>query len=176
MNKKKKFRRDGIILTLVGLFFLCIVYEFNSTVNEAVSNIPDDAKWYEARVSEIISSEKYRIKDEFHDRYEWVYDCEYNISYEINGKTHVFKCSDKKRDEEVKEGDYRYVKVRDEEPKRVYAISSSPSDNAIKITFTMFYVFVGGIIVIGVILLLLSFKKEKVPAEAEKSVAEELYE
>lgn len=176
MNKKKKFRRDGIILTLVGLFFLCIVYEFNSTVNEAVPNIPDDAKWYEARVSEIISSEKYRIKDEFHDRYEWVYDCEYNISYEINGKTHVFKCSDKKRDEEVKEGDYRYVKVRDEEPKRVYAISSSPSDNAIKVTFTMFYVIVGGIIVIGVVLFILSFKKEKVPAEAEKSVAEELYE
>lgn len=151
-NVNNKKGTSGIPLIVVGLIFLFATIEFNVLFSKAMSSVPDDAQWCEAKVTEVISCEERRERDSDGDGYKKVYDCEYVIEYQVGGQTYNVEMNDNDRSSKVTVGSYLYVKVTEADPERIYIVSTSPSDGTFKGFFIVFYVVSGAIVVAGIVL------------------------
>lgn len=151
-NVNNRIGTTGIPFIIAGLIFLFATIEFNIHFSKAISSVPDEAQWCEAKVTEVISCDERRERDSDGDGYRTVYDCEYVIEYQVDGQTHNVEMNDNDRRTKVTVGSYLYVKVTADNPERIYIVSTSPSDDTFKGIFIVFYVVSGAIVVLGIVL------------------------
>ena len=132
------------LLSILGMIGVIIVFKV------AESKIPEDAEWFDAIVSEVISVETdYEWKEDSDgDDYKVkVYDCKVYLEYEINGQTYLYKHTTNNSSEPLREGDRYYVKVSPSDPDKIYSVSNTKSNWGIYLGAGIFG-FVGVIFVI----------------------------
>lgn len=162
VNNSTKKTSSGIPFLITGIIFLLATIGFTYLSIKVEENVPDDAEWYKATITEIISEEEdYKTKTKNDKKVEVKeYDYEYVLEYKVNGTTYETIEKENDRSSRIHEGDTRYVRITADNPENIYMISTSADSNTF-IIFVVLYVISGALIVFGIITSIKARKKRQ---------------
>lgn len=138
---------------ILGIFVILMATMFVTLIIREQKKIPDDAVWYGATVSKIISSdiqEKWETDDDGYEEKVIYYISNAELQYEVNGITYTTSYLYKDEKGPLAVGDPYYVSIIPNNPEVVYKVTDTVSDNTPKIILGIFYVIGIGCLGLGI--------------------------
>ena len=144
----------GNILIVFGTLFALAGIGITIFMSNVDKSIPDDAQWYKAIVTEVVSVEEKveRVESTRKEyRYETTYDCDVFLEYEIEGEKQRIRYFVEGSYDLFGGGESYYVKVSPSNPTKIYVFSKETDDSFVEIGL-IFIAVVGVItIIVGII-------------------------
>ena len=141
-------------LIIIGILFMLAGIGITVFLSSLEKDTPDDAKWYKAVVSEVVSVKEQVKKVESSNkiyRDEITYDCDILLEYEVDGEKQKISYFVDGSQDLLDEGDVYYVKVSPSNPTKIYVFSKEPDDSFIEIGL-IFIAVVGLItVIVGIV-------------------------
>ena len=156
-------RAFGFLFAAIGAFCLVCMIGVIILFNVIDSKIPDDAEWFDAEVSEVLSirtDTEWKEDSNGHSYEEEVYDCKFILEYEVNGQTYYCEHSIDDRSKPIKVGEDYYVKIRAEEPEKIYKVSNTKSNVGLYIGAGVFGIVGTVFVIVGLSIAIASGKKK----------------
>ena len=141
-------------LIIIGILFMIAGIGITVFMAGLEKDTPDDAQWYKAVVSEVLSVKEQVKKVESSNkikRDEITYDCDVILQYEIEGEKQKISYFVEGSYDLLDAGDVYYIKVSPSNPTKIYVFSKETDDSFIEIGL-LFIAVVGFVtVIVGIV-------------------------
>ena len=155
-NRNRRNRRRGSfssIFIFFGLFSLAIAAVFFILIHSEESEIPDDAIWYGATVSKVISvnvQDKLKTDDDGYKEKVTYYYSDVELQYEVNGTIYTKAYLHEDEDGALALGDAFYVSIIPSNPEVVYKVRQTLNEKTPKMILRISFVAGLGLLGLGI--------------------------